>query len=174
MTTDKHPDKWLCTYLATLEGLIYDAEVMWQRFYDSSSNSDTVRWQRNVVKSGLLSLDHSRLLFLCQATTVHAKIFILRKCNLVAMCNMMHFSTVSTSQLKHFQLKALWCAMSDNCTKIALCINPTCPPVCIAKSKCWIGSLLNVGYHPEKSPTLKSGDERIKTQAQQPTAWFTS
>lgn len=40
----------------------------------------------------------------------------------MATCNMMHFSTVSTSQLKHFQLKVLWCAdMSDNCTRTARC-----------------------------------------------------
>lgn len=35
------------------------------------------------------------------------------------MCNMMHFSTVSTSKLKHFQLKMLLFAiMSDNRVKI--------------------------------------------------------
>lgn len=31
---------------------------------------------------------------------------------------MMHFSTVSTSQLKHFQLKVLWCTdVSDKLSK---------------------------------------------------------
>lgn len=35
---------------------------------------------------------------------------------LVIMCNIMHFSTVSTSQLKHFQLKVIRCAaMSTEC-----------------------------------------------------------
>lgn len=60
-TTDIHPDEWLCTYLATLEGLIYDAKVkvVWQRFCYSSSYSDTVWWARNVIKDGLLSLDHT-------------------------------------------------------------------------------------------------------------------
>lgn len=48
-----------------------------------------------------------------QVITVHAKICTLRKCNLVAMCNMMHFSTVSTSRLKHFQLTRLCRCLSS-------------------------------------------------------------
>lgn len=31
------------------------------------------------------------------------------------------------------------------------CINPPCMPMCVEKSKCWIGFLVNVWYHPEKS-----------------------
>lgn len=57
-----------------------------------------------------------------QVTIVHAKICNLRKCNLGIMCNIMHFSTVSKSQLKHFQLKVIWCAaMSPECRSIQSC-----------------------------------------------------
>lgn len=82
-------------------------------FYNSSSyvHYGTVKCSRNVRKThtGLPSLDYA-VDYIIQVTNVHAKICTLRKCNLVIMCNIMHFSTVSTSQLKHFQLKVIQCA----------------------------------------------------------------
>lgn len=49
--------------------------------------------------------DCTRLIILQVITVIMQKICTLKKVQfLVAMCNMMHFSTVSTSRLKHFQL----------------------------------------------------------------------
>lgn len=60
------------------------------------------------MHTGLQSLGYI-VHYILQVTTVHAKICTLRKCNLVAMCNMMHFSTVYKSQLNHFQQLSVCC-----------------------------------------------------------------
>lgn len=85
-------------------------------FYNSSSHVDygTVKCIRHVSKThyGLPLLDYARH----SGHPLHAESCTLRKCNLVFMCNIMHFSTVSISQLKHFQLKVIWCApVSTKC-----------------------------------------------------------
>lgn len=75
----------------------------------------TVKCQRNIRKThtGLPLLD-----YIIQVTNFPAKICTWRKCNLVIMCNIMHFSTVSTSQLKHFQWKVIQCSpMSTECCR---------------------------------------------------------
>ena len=111
LSEKKHDDVAMILNLHAVTKQVF-IEVF-KSFYNSSSNVDygTVKCLRNVrtTHTGLPSLDDA-VDYIIQVANFHAKICTLSKCNLVIMCNIMHFSTVSTSQLKHFQLKSIRCA----------------------------------------------------------------